>query len=177
MCRRKTRQAGDSSRELPQGMCAPWRHGYVKRRARCACGPLRTPRAIVKAERPDVADSFIVCWQFCLRFGSEVVELNSPNHSEVTTCTDKGAPQVCIQFRQRKGCANPDPASRAPMSAGSASHGGGESRGCVRRCGEIASARCRGAGFAACARYAGACARECACSRRSPTRKRCRTSK
>ena len=143
MCRRKTRQAGDSSRELPQGMCVPWRHGYVKRRARCACGPLRTPRAIVKAERPDMADSFIVCWQFCLRFGSEVVELNSPNHSEVTTCTDKGAPQVCIQFRQRKGCANPDPASRAPMCAGSASHGGGSRAGA---CAGVAKLRLRAAG-------------------------------
>ena len=128
-CRRTTRLEADSNRGPPLETCAPWRHGCARRRVRGARGSLRPVRTGAKAERPDVADSFIVCWQFCLRFGSEVVDLNAPGRSEATACTDKGAPQVCIQFRQRKGCANPDPVSRAPMSA-KACRGGDSARVC-----------------------------------------------
>ena len=63
--------------------------------------------------RGEMADAFVVCWQFCLRFGSEVVGLNAPGHSDISLHVDEGKHQVQVQFRRRKGKVAPDPASRA----------------------------------------------------------------
>lgn len=78
-----------------------------------------------------IADSFVVTWQFGLRYGSETVPLGCPSHSLVRIDMDgarahagrrrvayliaragdrvKGA---TIEFFRRKGCGNPDPVVR-----------------------------------------------------------------
>ena len=68
--------------------------------------------------RGDMADAFVVCWQFCLRFGSEEVGSNAPGHSDVSLHVDEGKHQVQVQFRRRKGKVAPDPASRARARGG-----------------------------------------------------------
>ena len=59
--------------------------------------------------RGDIADSFTIAWQFCMRFGSEVVGLGRRDHSEISVENQGGQRQVCVQLRQRKGNLNPDP--------------------------------------------------------------------
>ncbi len=81
------------------------------------CVPARGP-GVWQIGRGDMADAFVICWQFCLRFGSEVVGLNAPGHSAVSLHVDEGKHQVQVQFRQRKGRVAPDPAGRARARGG-----------------------------------------------------------
>ena len=94
--------------------------GEARFKARATAGNVRDMAAWLRtyAQREDVADSFIVAWQFCLRFGSEVCGLGDPRHSEITVEHAGGKPQVGIRFAQRKGCMNPDPVgAHAPRNA------------------------------------------------------------
>ena len=88
--------------------------------ARPAGGGPRAPTGVPcgrQIGRGDMADAFIICWQFCLRFGSEVVGLNAPAHSVISLHEDEGKHQVQVQFRRRKGKVAPDPVGRSRARA------------------------------------------------------------
>ena len=130
------------------------------------------------AGRADVADSWAIAWQFCLRYGSEAVLLNARGHSVVTVANEAGrldsptsrlvlgtpACRSRPRWRASRLCCARLIGSRNSYGEGLESvrpAGAGPS---PRAASPGAYATCRAGGYAACARCIGACRARGYCS-------------